>query len=292
MIKFLSAFLLATAALLAGCGSGGGDGAGQTTPPAQAVVPFVPGTGYLEIDQPAINIMPQANSATLSLALDEGTRVLVISTPATAAHPVGQFVGGGTGNKAIVQFDGLAGLRVADLNSIELDAKFVSGTAGKFYMNFLVDLDCVTDEDVTTLSINDMRTQRRRIVVWEPSAGQPIAGSSYTRYSVSTTDSAWLIVGAPALGMGPNPSGPATPFALSGHPNACIVDGISADNGLMRNRNIGVCATNLAVPPATPSSCGLAHKGALLLLGDSTDQLARTYQVKRLKIKDREFVFR
>lgn len=288
--KFLAAWLIAMSALLAGCGSGGDS---INTPPNNVpFTPYVPGTGFLEIDQPAVNLMNQmqANSATLSLLADGGTTVLSISTPATAANPAGRFVGGGTGNKAIVQLDGFDGLKLSDLASVELDAKMVSGGASNFYMNFLVDLDCVKNEDVTTLTIADIRVNRR-IVVWIPGAGV-VQPDGYTRYNVSPTDSQWLIVGSPALGMGLNPSGPATALGLSGFPNACIVDGVSADGGLPRNLNVPACVTGAALPTTASASCGASHKGALILLGDSNNLAAKTYNIKRVKIKDRVIVFR
>jgi hypothetical protein len=285
MTKLFTAWLIAISAVLAGCGS---DIDSQIKLPPS----YVPGTGFLEIDQPAINLMNQmqANSATLSLIADGGTTVLSITTPATAANPAGRFVGGGTGNKAIVQLDGFDGLKLSDLAGVELDAKLVTGAASNFYMNFLVDLDCVKNEDVTTMTIADIRTNRR-IVVWIPGAGV-VQPDGYTRYNVSPTDSQWLIVGSPTLGMGPNPSGPATPLGLAGFPNACIVDGVSADGGLPRNLSVPACVTGAALPTTASASCGAAHKGALILLGDSNNLAAKTYNVKRVKIKDRVIVFR
>jgi hypothetical protein len=92
--------------------------------------------------------------------------------------------------------------------------------------------------------------------------------------------------------MGQNPSGPATPLGLAGYPNACIVDGVSADGGLPRNLNVPACVTGAALPTTASASCGVGHKGALILLGDSNNLAAKTYNVKRVKIKDRLIVFR
>jgi hypothetical protein len=148
MIKTLLAAALLCTALLQGCGSGSDNLSAPATPTPDPPAPYVPGTGYLEIDQTAITLMNQlqANSVTLSLVADGGTTVLSITTPATAANPVGQFVGGGTGNKGIVQLDGFDGLKLSDLAGVELDAKMVTGGTSNFYMNFLVDLDCVKNE--------------------------------------------------------------------------------------------------------------------------------------------------
>ncbi len=280
-------------ALLIGCGSGVNDLA-TTHPPLQpqTPAPYVPGTGYLEIDQPAIHLMQQmqANSVTLSLVSDGGTTVLSISTPATSLQTTGTFVGGGRGNKAIAQLDGFGGLKLADLAGVELDAKLVTGGTGNFYMNFLVDLDCVKNEDVNTMTIADIRANRR-VIVWIPGAGvlQP---DGYTRYNVAPTDAQWLIVGSPTLGMGANPSGPATALGLTGFPNACIVDGVSADGGLPRNLNQPACVTGAALPTTASAACGVGHKGALILLGDSNNTAAKSYNIKRVKIKERVIVFR
>jgi hypothetical protein len=292
MIKTLLAAALLCTALLQGCGSGSDNLSAPATPTPDPPAPYVPGTGYLEIDQTAITLMNQlqANSVTLSLVADGGTTVLSITTPATAANPVGQFVGGGTGNKGIVQLDGFDGLKLSDLAGVELDAKMVTGGTSNFYMNFLVDLDCVKNEDVTTMTIADIRANRR-IIVWIPGAGA-LQPDGYTRYTVTPTDSAWLIVGSPTYGMGQNPSGPATPLGLAGYPNACIVDGVSADGGLPRNLNVPACVTGAALPTTASASCGVGHKGALILLGDSNNLAAKTYNVKRVKIKDRLIVFR
>jgi hypothetical protein len=76
MTKFFTAGLMAVALLLSGCGSGGDS---INIPPNNVPpTPFVTGTGFLEIDQPAINLMSQmqANSVTLSLIADGGTTVL------------------------------------------------------------------------------------------------------------------------------------------------------------------------------------------------------------------------
>ncbi|MFM7331304.1 MAG: hypothetical protein ACKO1L_06540 [Brachymonas sp.] len=79
---------------------------------------------------------------------------------------------------------------------------------------------------------------------------------------------------------------------MAGYPNACIVDGVSADGGLPRNLTIPACVTGAALPTTASAACGQAHKGALILLGDSNSLAAKTYQVKRVKIKDRVIVFR
>lgn len=258
--------------------------------PVPAPAPYVPGTGSLQVAQAALSAMPQGNSATVTVALDAGQPVLQMTTPATTAFTPGNFVGGGTGNKVIVGFDGFDGLKLSDMASVEVDMKPIVGGASNFYMNFLVDLDCVKDEDASVLTLADIRV-RRRVLVWIPGAGvlQP---DGYTRYSVASTDSAWLIVGTPALGMGVNPTGPATPLTnWTGGAASCLVDGISGDGGLPRNLTVPACVTNAGLPATASAQCSLPNKAALLILGDSVTLVSKQVQVKRLKIKDREITF-
>lgn len=257
-------------------------------PPPPA--PYIPGTGVLVIDQPALSASTQANQATATIVLDSGVPVAQFTTPATSAQPAGAFVGGGTGNKGIIGFDGFDGLRLLDLSTVEIDAKQISGTPGNFYMNFVVDVDCVKNRDLSLLTLAQLRAFRR-IVVWIPSASTPLP-NGYTRYSATSADAAWLIVGTPNLGIGANPSGPATALtAWTGNSAACLVDGVSGDGGLPRNVAIPACVTGAALPGTASAQCGLPTKSALLLLGDSNNLVAKQWNVKRLKIKDREIIF-
>ena len=272
-------------ALLSACGDSSplvaAPGTTTTAPPT----PYVPGTGFWELDRTALTQMSQPNAATASIALDGSSTVLVMATPATAPSAAGRYVGGGTGNKVVIGLEGFDGLKLADLGTVELDAKLVGGGTSNFYMNFLVDLDCSKDEDLSVLSIAQLR-ERRRIIVWIPGVGV-LQADGYSRYSVAATDAQWLIVGSPSLGMGVNPSGPATALGLTGFPNACIVDGVSADGGLLRNQSIPACVSAAALPTSALAQCGLPHMGAMVLLGDSVNTLAKEWRVQRVKIKDR-----
>jgi hypothetical protein len=277
------------ALLLAACGSG------DNLP----TTPFVPapGTGQLIIAQPDLNTMPQANSVTASVVTDgSGSRVLSFITPTTTQAPIGTFVGGGRGNKGIVQLSGFDGLKVADMGSLELDTQLISGTNNLLYMNFIVDLDCVKNENTTastTLTLADIRASRR-ILVWDPSfTGTVLQPDGYNRYSANTSTAAWFIVGSPSFGIGLNPSGPPTSLTslVAAHPNACIADGVSGDGGLPRNVSIPACVTGAALPTTASAACGVSHAGALLLLGDSGNTSQREWRIKRIKIKDRTATF-
>jgi hypothetical protein len=281
------------AALLSACGSG----VEQATPAA-----YVPGTGNLVVNTAALASMPQANSATVSVVIETGTAVIAVNTPLpAAAFPSGRYVGSGTGNKAVIGLDGFDGLKLADLTGIELDAKQVTGpvTPNLMYMNFLVDLDCVKNEDLSVLSLDDLKLSRR-ILVWDASriGGAAIAGSTYTRYSTSSNIASWRMVGVGAgtatfSGLKDNNVGPDATLTqlIADYPNACLIDGVSGDNGLLRNQSIASCVSTAALPRATTKAeCGLPHKAALLLVGDSGNVIEREWRVSRLKIKDRLLV--
>lgn len=266
-------------------------GCGGSDEPAPA--PYVPGTGNQSVSLSGIGAMPQANSAFLALQVDGGTTVLNISTPVASASAVGAFVGGGTGNKAIVQLDGFDGLKVSELSAVEIDAKIIAGGLSNFYMNFLIDLDCVKDEVASSLTIGQMR-DRRRIIVWQPSAGV-VQPDGYTRFSATAASNEWGMVaggGRSTYGMQPHFGSPYGPLGITGNPNACIVDAISADGGLLRDRSVAGCATAAGLAESDSGACGQAHKGALVLLGDSGNTTVKSLNIKRVKIKDREIVFR
>lgn len=283
-------FLVASAALLLALWTLSGCGSSDAIAPA---VPAAPGTGNQVVGLSGIGAMPQANRAYLSLAVDGTSTVLNISTPSNLTSTVGTYVGGGAGNKVIVQLDGFDGLKVSDLTSVELDAKLLANTNGTelFYMNFLVDLDCVKDEVAPDLTIGQMR-DRRKIVVWQPNSGV-VQADGYTRFSATVSTNQWGIVrgATPTFGMA-NHIDANGPLAIAGFPNACIVDGISADGGLLRDRSMAACSSSVGLALTDSAACGLAHKGALILLGDSGNVVNRSFNVKRVKIKDREIVFR
>lgn len=236
--------------------------------------------------------MPQGNRGVIGPIADGADTVLSMRTLASAANPVGAFVGGGVGNKAITGFSGFNGMKLSELGGLEFDAKILVGPTTNIYFNFLVDLDCSADENLGLLKLADI-TARRRIVVWNPNIASGYAvGGGYTRYAGSFADSQWNIVGAPALGMSPlgNPSAALTP--LSGYPFACVVDGVSGDNGLPRNLAQPACVTAAALNPATDAAnCGAPTQGAMLILGDTANLIAREILVKRVRVRDRVITF-
>jgi hypothetical protein len=163
-----------------------------------------------------------------------------------------------------------------------------------FYMNFVVDLDCNLSEDLNTTDIATLRANRR-VIIWNPpAAGSPVS-NGYTRYFGTSGSSQWNIVGAPGLGLPTNvqPSGPLPTGGLTGFPNACIVDAVSADGGLPRNTTIDppTYNTGAALAGTVASKCGASTAGALVLLGDSNNLLQREMNVRQVRIQNRLVTF-
>lgn len=272
-------------------GTPGMTGAPGVAGPPGTPAPIAPGAGSLSLNNTALAAMPQANSVSINTALDGADTVLRMFTPLTAVNPVGAFVGGGIGNKAIVNLAGFNGMKLSDLGGVEFDIKVLQGPNNNFYMNFIVDLDCSADEALSSLSIADLRL-RRRVLIWNPDIASGYAvGGGYTRYASSFASSHWNLVGTPALGIPANlaPSGPIVP--LTGYPFACIVDGASADGGLPRDVANPACATGAALPTTASAACGTPTAGALLLMGDSSNLLQREIYVKRVRVRDRVVTF-
>ncbi len=266
---------------------------GVAGPPGPAGPPGASGagSGTLVLNNAAVASMPQGNSVTLQTTVDGADTVMRMVTPATAANPVGAFVGGGTGNKAILGLSGFAGMKLTDLGGLEFDLKVVTGPTTNIYMNFIIDLDCSADEVPTALTIADIRA-RRRVVVWNPDIASGYAvGGGYTRYAASFASSQWSIVGTPTLGLSNNPAASAPLTPLTGYPFACVVDGVTADGGLPRNTAVAACNTGAALTPADSANCGQPTAGALMLLGDSVNLLAREVWVKRIRVRDRVVTF-
>lgn len=220
-------------------------------------------------------------------------------TPLTGANPVGTFVGGGIGNKAMFQITGFNGLPLQLLSKIEIDRKLLIG-ASEPYLNFLIDLDCNSNEDLNTITLGNaatlgtLRNQRRVLVMTPNAVAGTDAGVGYTRFSVTPASAAWYIVGTPTLGLAQNPTPPAsalTSFDFATYPNACILDGVSGDGGLLRNTALGACVTGAGLPGTALGNCGQTHAGVLLIVADSANLLERDTRVRRIKVNDMEILF-
>ncbi len=250
--------------------------------------------GAYVISAADVAAMPQLNASTLSVA--DG--LLTMAAPATAAQPIGAFVGGGTGNKAVLQFSGLNGMKLADLKSIEIVAQHLSGNTNLGpYFNFIVDLQCNTALPGAT--IGDLRT--RRVIGFSPGvASLYTADFSTGMRTLSITDKTpgWFIVGTPLLGVpapnsnNGNPLAGVDGFDFATYPNACIVDGPSGDAGLFRERTAAGCDTGAALTTADPARCAKSHAGAILVMGDSVSVAARQWKLQSVSIAGRKYAFK
>ncbi len=200
----------------------------------------IPYTRYITAAEVAS--IPRLNSSSLSVTGD----VMTMKTFVTDPSPIGAYVGGGVGNKAIFEIPGLAGTKVADLKSVALELQMVShevGNPGYYgnapYLNFLIDLDCSTAVPANA-TIAELRARRRHIV-YNPdyqSTGR-VSSATFVTGEATNTTVAWAMSSAPTLGMKLNASNETLgtlSFDLTAYPNACIVDGASADGGVWRDK--------------------------------------------------------
>lgn len=253
---------------------------------------------------------PQLNSATVVVS---GNSALLRIMPKTD-NAIGAFFGDGRGNKAILQIPGLAGMKLRDLEKIELELKphTPQGPGYWFlYVNILIDMDCSAPPLPANATAAEMRV-RRRLLIFNPFykfiQEQPgfFSQTSFTTLTIRPDTGGWRITaGAVRDPTGQGDAGVEEfshggQFNLTGFrhdlfPNACIVDGISADNGMYRNRDTGnpVCNTNTGLDGTHPASCGRAHSGLMLLVGDSADNNdTAQWEVRKVKVNNRAFNFK
>lgn len=234
----------------------------------------------------------------------------------TDTNPVGAFFGGGNGNKSVLQIPGLAGLKVKDLKSIELELKPISkmgtdgpqGTWPYVYINIMVDLDC----GATTLPANatalDAR-KKRRILIYDPfykfiqDNPTAISTTDYTTLTITPSTGGWRVSAGETLDptgqgdAGTEEAVQGSQFSLTAptafkYPEACIVDAVpSADGGLYRDTSKPECVSTSGLATTAPASCGKPHAGFLLNLGDSNTKTDANWLVRKVKVNDRTFTF-
>lgn len=238
---------------------------------------------------------PQINS-NITMTVNSTLGVVEITTSASPLNPVGSFVGGGQGNKAILQLNQFDKLKLSDLNYIDIEYKTIIAGGGNVpYLNLVVDLDCIFDEDLNVLTLSQLRA-RRRVVVWHSLfAGSSVAtDNGFTIYSSSNTQNGFAIVGAPQLGMSANPSSYQTlnQFDFTTYPNACIINGVNGDGGLPRNTSNATCNTGAALPGTASADCGKNMTGIFVNTGDSMNTANYSVQIRKITIKDKTISFR
>lgn len=238
--------------------------------------------------------MPKLNKVDLTATGDELTMSVLAGT-----NPVGAFVGGGNGNKAVLQLPGLAGTKLADFRSMTLDVKGPPRVGGKnvyVYVNMLVDLQCDGTPLPANATLADVRA-KRRLLIYDPYhkyvQQNPLFNeSAFTTMDIRLNSPGWRITAGTSVGTGvainPNYVGHETleGFDFATYPNACIVDAASGDGGLFRNAGADpACNTTAALSATAPAACGKAHSGVTVILGDSNTDFAASWKVKNIRFE-------
>jgi hypothetical protein len=241
--------------------------------------------------------MHQLNNGALSVADSTLTMALTASGP----QPVGAYVGGGDGNKAVLQLPGLAGVKMSDLKNIEIDLKgdaagVTTPSAPVPYLNFTVDLHCDSTPLAADATLNEVRA-RRRIVIFDTfyhfvQASPQLSSTDFTTISITPTTPSWRTSAGDPVGSmivsGQESGGANETLDFSTYPDACIVDGATGDGGMPRDATAdSACNTANALDGSAPASCGAPYKGAILVLGDSSTKVASQWSVKRLSIESK-----
>ena len=256
--------------------------------------------------------MPQLNSASLAISAN----VLFMKTYTTTSSPVGAYVGGGNGNKALLQLPGLTGMKLKDFVEMKMELKNVSAlpkAAGSnvppyLSVNVMIDLNCNQSALPTNATIADARS-RHRLLTFDPFyefiQGVPgsISPDAFKTITFTPNTRGWRISGGAVDGdadtgvMEGNYTGQETlTFNFTQYPDACIVDGVSADGGLFRDKAADAqCNTSAGLATTAPASCGKAHTGVFVFVGDSGKLAAGEWLVRKLSINkgvsNRSFTF-
>jgi len=252
--------------------------------------------------------MPQLNKASLSTTGDELTMSLL-----AGVNPIGAFVGGGIGNKAVLQLPGLAGTKLIDFKNMSMDVKGTTSFNGKniyAYVNLMVDLTCDGEPLPANATLEQVRA-KHRIVIFDPfvnfvqQAQSPITNNAFTTVRFSRETPGWRISAGSSVGAGvainPDYIGNETlaGFDFEHYPTACVVDGISGDGGMFRAdasdaHTDPACNVASGLPDSAPAACGKSHSGAVVVLGDSGTDFASDWKVKKIRFEGtnaRNFAF-
>ena len=259
------------------------------------VIPFT------HVIKPAeVAAMPMLNSSSLTI---NGT--VMSMTTGTSTAPVGSYVGGGNANKVVFQIDSFDGMKLSDFLTAEIEFRsdgYTTFDDGP-YLNLLVDLDCVKNEDTApTATLADLRAGRKVLVMNFYRMASDLAGAGITttsdgfsKYSVDRSTAIWNVAGADSVGLVSNPGRPSralTAFDSTTYPNACIINGRSGDGGLFRDKTAApACDTTAGLASSAPAICAKPHAGVLLNAGGSTNTQAYDMRIRNLKINKRTYTF-
>ncbi|MDQ7971572.1 MAG: hypothetical protein REJ24_03345 [Rhodocyclaceae bacterium] len=250
--------------------------------------------------------MPQLNHA--SLGISNG--VLSLSTGSGPAAAAGAFVGGGVGNKAVLQLPGFDGLKVRDFKRIEIemqpDAGYLPGQGLPYVsFDFVVDMQCGQPPLAADATIAQARARYRTVTYdtyyqYLQPGGEHYGsiGPGHDATAVITPQSrGWRVSAGTPIGstdINGSETGQ-TPLDVAALPaDACFADAAPADGGMFRNAAASpACAVATALDASAPAACGAAYRGAYLFLGSSGNQHASTWQVRSLSYNNgaRTFTF-
>ncbi|MBC7396961.1 MAG: hypothetical protein H7333_05910 [Bdellovibrionales bacterium] len=205
----------------------------------------------------------------------------------TGANPVGAFVGGGAGNKAISSLPGYHKFPLSQLSTITFEAKRTTGST-LLYLNLIVDLDCTLDEDLsntTAATIANIRANRKILSVDQFTV--VALDDSYSSYTVNAIDSIWLAVGTAGGLPANNPGGTLITF-LATYPNACIINGVADDGGMGREVGVG-CQTGAGLATSAPAYCGKLVNGIVFAVGSSSTATQETWLIRKIKVNSTEY---
>lgn len=247
--------------------------------------------------------MPQLNSATVTVV--DG--VVQMKSSETGPSPVGAYVGGGQGNKAVLQLSGLAGMKLADFEEMSIEMKALTAQdASNPYVsvNIMIDLDCTQAPLSPTATVAEARIRHRlltfdtfyKFIQAEPGS---ISSTEFSTINITPETGGWRI-SAGAV-SGDNDTGVeevahgmqyTLTFNHALYPNACIVDGISADGGMFRDKTADpACDTDGGLPGTAPAICGKPHTGVFLFMGSSGNFADGDWHVRKVSFNDLTFAF-
>ena len=253
-----------------------------------------------------VEAMPQLNQASLSIA--QG--VLSMTTGSGPAAPVGAFVGGGTGNKAVLQLPGFDGLKVRDFKNIKIEMQPDPGYVHTQYLpyiafDFVIDTQCGQPPLGADASIADARVRYRTVTYdtyyqFLSPGGQhygELTPGQFSTVVITPQTPGWRSSPGTPIG-GTDVSGSetgGTPLDVDALPaEACFADAAPADGGMFRDKEaLPACDTAAGLGTTAPAACGAPYRGAYLFLGSSSNQASSTWQVRSLQYNDgmRTFAF-
>ncbi len=262
----------------------------------------VPKTDVITAAQVAA--MPQLNLATAAVS----GGVVAMKTQA-GTSPVGAYVGGGNGNKAVLQLAGFEGMKLKDFKGMDIEWRALSTLPtnaapdeGYISLNMMIDLQCSTTPLASTATLADARA-RYRVLTFDPfyTALQPTVtvSSTFSTMAITPETGGWRISGGSVDGndTGVEETVHGSQFKLSSfnhtaYPNACIVAGAAGDGGMFRDKTAdAACDTMSGLLGTAPAKCSKAHAGIWLFLGHSGFSKVSSWEVRKVKVNDRLVTF-